>query len=313
MNKQALRLLNQELTASKFVGKSEVRCRYKPKFPKGSEREFQRLMKKYVQILETEVKRRMPEVVREYKRLAESGELSTSLSSLQQYMQQTFVQISTATEKRLERLGIMAKLLKLGNYTKEYAKQEWQRAVHSALGIDLLSDYYNGAFYETELNNWLTESVSYISSIKPGLLTDLQSTLYDDFLNGRTIRDIAKDIQEQFGVTERRAELIARDQIGTLNARITQKQHEDAGVTKYEWSDSGDGRVRACHRALNGHIFEYKNPPEQWYETKSRGRVMTGDYANPGEYYACRCVAYPVFEFDTLELPISQPDSEYSF
>lgn len=300
-----MRWLNRELTKDKFKDGTELTSRYMPKYPFGSERELDRLMKRYMKIVEVETKRRLPSVIRRYKQ-AQKEELTRmdDVSDVIYFLKQTFFEIATAIEQRIENLHWFDRLLKIGNYTRDYVNAEWNRVVHNTLGLDLSEDYYNGEFYSEELNAWLSESVSRIQSIPSEFLEDLQQTLFDDFTNGMTIDDIANDIQERFGVSERKAELLARDQIGTLNSKLTERQHEDAGVTKYIWEDSADERVRPCHRELNGHVFEYKNPPEMWYLTKSRGKVMTGRHCNPGADYNCRCTATPVFDWEQLELPI---------
>ena len=82
-------------------------------------------------------------------------------------------------------------------------------------------------------------------------------------------------------------------------------QQEDAGCTKYRWSSSKDSRVRDCHRALDGKIFRWDDPPEMWYETKA-DRVYTGRHCHPGEDYCCRCVAIPVFDLDTVDVPMQK-------
>ena len=100
-------------------------------------------------------------------------------------------------------------------------------------------------------------------------------------------------------MTKSKANLLARDQVGTLSANLTRTRQESAGVEEYIWSSSGDERVRECHRELNGQKFRYDDPPAMWYMTK-HGKVYSGRHCNPGEDYQCRCVAKPVFNFDRL-------------
>ena len=224
-------------------------------------------------------------------------------------LKQVFFEMTSAIERRVEHLHWMKQLAKIGTQARDYISKEWMRAVRSTLGIDLSQDYYNGDFYSDEVNKWLSDSLSRVQSIPTNLLDNLQDILHDGFVNGKAIPTLAEEISEEFGLTKRRAELLARDQIGTLNAKLTQRQHEDAGVERYIWEDSNDERVRPCHRELHGKMFDYKNPPEMWYVTKSRGVVMTGRHCNPGEDYNCRCVATPVFDWEELDLPIGEDSS----
>ena len=100
------------------------------------------------------------------------------------------------------------------------------------------------------------------------------------------------------------AKMLAVDQMGTLCSQITRKQQTDAGITHYRWKARNDNRVRESHRAYNGKIFSWDDPPPSWYMTKSRGKVFTGRKCHPGEDYCCRCVAIPVFTENVVNLPI---------
>ena len=168
-----------------------------------------------------------------------------------------------------------------------------------------MDDYYSGDFYEEALRRWVDENVQKIKSIPNDTLGSMREIILDGFRKGRTVTDISKEIQKEYSVTRRKAQALARDQVSTLNAKISKMQQEDAGCTKYRWSSSKDSRVRDCHRALDGKIFRWDDPPEMWYETKA-GRVYTGRHCHPGEDYCCRCVAIPVFDLDTVDVPMQK-------
>jgi SPP1 gp7 family putative phage head morphogenesis protein len=96
---------------------------------------------------------------------------------------------------------------------------------------------------------------------------------------GRRHEDVAKDITYFLGVEEKKAKLIARDQILTLQANITRRAHERVGIVEYIWTTAGDQRVRESHEELNNTKQRYDNPPEE---------------GNPGDEINCRCIAFPV-------------------
>lgn len=108
----------------------------------------------------------------------------------------------------------------------------------------------------------------------------IASVLDDPETWGLRIEEIEALLVERGGVSESRAQLIARDQTSKLNSNVNQFRQRNAGVTAYEWSTSNDERVRDEHVANEGQTFTWGNPPP-----------LTGD---PGDDVNCRCVAIPV-------------------
>lgn len=97
---------------------------------------------------------------------------------------------------------------------------------------------------------------------------------------GLRVEELKAALLKRGDVSEARAELIARDQTLSLNASITKARQQNAGVTEYTWSTSGDDRVRPEHAALEGQTFRWDTPPEP--------------DGHPGEGIQCRCTAIPV-------------------
>jgi SPP1 gp7 family putative phage head morphogenesis protein len=129
------------------------------------------------------------------------------------------------------------------------------------------------------------ENVKLITSLAADKVRRVRSVLAEAGVGARP-EDIAKRIREETGATESRAALIARDQTLKLFAQVTEARHAAAGITQYEWSASMDARTRPDHRALNGRVFSYADPPV--------ADTRTGERANPGTQFQCRCVALPV-------------------
>ena len=141
------------------------------------------------------------------------------------------------------------------------------------------------------LRERLQDNVSLIGSVSSTLLDQVQTAIREGFAGGLRVEDLAKQLEERFGVAESRAILIARDQTGKLNAQLTEARNRELGVTEYVWQISGapegDARVRERHRELEGQTFRYDDPPV----TNDQG-----DRNNPGEDYQCRCTAQPRLE-----------------
>lgn len=99
---------------------------------------------------------------------------------------------------------------------------------------------------------------------------------------GYTQADLAKVIETEFGMTQRHAEFVARQETKIIKSKIIKDRALNTGHTKYVWQTAGDQRVRDTHRILNGKVFDFNNPP-----------IIDelGNRGNPGDDYSCRCIA----------------------
>ena len=95
---------------------------------------------------------------------------------------------------------------------------------------------------------------------------------------GYTQADLSQVIQSEFGMTKRRADFLARQETKLIKSKMIKDRAVNTGHTRYIWQTAGDQRVRDTHRALNGKIFDFNNPP-----------IIDelGNRGNPGEDYNC--------------------------
>lgn len=138
-----------------------------------------------------------------------------------------------------------------------------------------------------------------ITSLADSEIEELRGILEDAEVKSMRVDDLADAIARRLDVTESRAALLARDQTLKLNAALTQKRQTQSGIERYEWSTSGDERVRPMHADLDGQEFYWTDPPETNED---------GDENAPGEDYQCRCVPIPILP----ELPDDDDDTEDS-
>lgn len=117
------------------------------------------------------------------------------------------------------------------------------------------------------------------------LLNRLSHTVEEAHRQGLRVEVLAHQLQEQFGFSDSRAALIARDQTLKLNGQLNRYKQQSLGIEEYIWMTSRDERVRKSHQKLQGTRQRWDTPPPE-----------TG---HPGEDYQCRCNAKPVIpEFD---------------
>ncbi|MBB3565808.1 uncharacterized protein with gpF-like domain [Rhizobium sp. BK512] len=101
-----------------------------------------------------------------------------------------------------------------------------------ALGINLsavvrdedLADYLQAA---------VARNTSLIQSLSDDIVKRIEQTVYTNGIAGNSVTTLRKSLQAQFGITDRRARLIARDQTGKFNSDLNKIRQQQAGVTSY--------------------------------------------------------------------------------
>lgn len=170
-------------------------------------------------------------------------------------------------------VNIVTGILKKAETTHQAA---WIKSVHSATGIDIRPVITEGDLAE-EFALVVKRNVSLVKDLSDDACNRVERVITQAVLNGTRAGDISKDLTEQFGIANRRAKLIARDQMAKATSDLTRLRQEQCGIKKYRWSTSLDERVRKTHKANEGRIFAWAVPPS-----------VTG---HPGHDVNCRCVA----------------------
>lgn len=132
----------------------------------------------------------------------------------------------------------------------------------------------------------LAEQVGLIQSIPIEAAQRVHRLTLAGLEDSTRFQEIAKEIKRSTEVTESRAVLIARTEVARTSATLTQARAESIGADSYIWRTSGDSSVRSDHKKLNGKIFQWNNPPV--------ADERSGERANPGCIWNCRCFAEPI-------------------
>lgn len=166
---------------------------------------------------------------------------------------------------------------KTAGKTDRANRQQVFKQARAAIGITKLENPSTAR----ERGKFVKGNVRLIKTIGPQHFAAIRKIVDEGFQKGTSSRVLKKSIQAVGGVTERRAALIARDQIGSLNAQLTKTRHTANGFDSFLWTTVGDERVRDEHEEINGQEFSYA--------TGAPGEGF------PGDPIACRCFATPVF------------------
>ena len=303
MNNTNYQSVVKDAVKAKYKRRKSITGRAKQRFPESAEREYVRFCRAYMAAFNHELKASIPEIIKAYNESLRNDSREDSIFGFRDKIRNIFYKIAAKIEKKLYGMKLDKALDKVSSMVHRLSVSEWKRMVKQSIGIDILEDYYSGETYRNAIERWITENVSMISCVPGDSLRKIERIIYDGYTNGMLISDMRDKIQNACNVSQRKATMIARDQVAKLNAELTKMQQRDAGVTRYRWSSSKDSRVRECHRQFEGHVYRWDEPPEDWHRTKD-GIVKTGKRYNPGEAVGCRCVAIPIFDIDTLNLPI---------
>lgn len=199
-----------------------------------------------------------------------------------------------------------AAIMEFGRDAEEYNAEQFQRIITDVLGEQFLTDE---PWLQATLDEWTAENFELIQSLTDDNIRKVNSLVRNSLQRGVLWADVAREVRKlDENMSRWRAQLIARDQIGKLNAALTKSRMESIGVTAYEWSTSGDERVRGnpegkFPKAVPSH-FEMDGVLCQWEDRSTMStdggktwipRTGLMPVAHPGEEILCRCSALPYF------------------
>lgn len=129
-------------------------------------------------------------------------------------------------------------------------------------------------------------NVGLIKTIPQKYLNDVRGSVLRSVQSGRKLDDLAKEIEHTYGVTTRRAALIARDQNNKATSALSKARRIELGLFEAVWLHSGGGKhPRPKHVAASGKKYDVR---------KGLPIGDKGQYVSPGEEIGCRCVSKAV-------------------
>ena len=160
--------------------------------------------------------------------------------------------------------------------TARLSREELVTLLREHVGTDVLT---SEPWLAPAVKKFTAENVALIrESVMRKTLSEVESAIVDGLHSGERQEKLAELIEERLDVTESRANLIARDQVGKLYGGLNARRQQDLGVTGFVWRTMRDNRVRSEHSEREGRRYQWDDPPD--------GEI-------PGEPINCRCYAEP--------------------
>lgn len=132
------------------------------------------------------------------------------------------------------------------------------------------------------------ENVSLIKSIGTQYHDQVVGLVMRSVQTGRDLETLTNALEARYGITRRRAALIARDQNNKATAVMSRVRQQEAGIKQAIWLHSLGGKEpRPTHLKNNGKVYDIA---KGWFDPdpKVRRRIW------PGELINCRCVPKPI-------------------
>lgn len=188
-----------------------------------------------------------------------------------------------------------ADAIRIGQRINLFNQEQFFKLTTSLLSIDV---FFHEPWLEDQLSLFATQNSQLITSLVDDEIERVSGVVQRGFQQGLPYKTVATQVQNTFGVARRHAKLIARDQTVKLNASLTKLRQEDLGIQEYKWQTSGDERVRASHKAIDGMICRWDDPTvyRKPGEKKWQKRPISMPQNHPGGDVQCRCVTIAQIE-----------------
>lgn len=135
----------------------------------------------------------------------------------------------------------------------------------------------------------MQEQVGLIKSLPLEAADRVHELAVRNKLSGQRSDVIAAEILRTGHVTASRAKMIARTEVSRSSSNLTRARATYAGSKEYIWRTSRDGDVRPTHKALEGKVIRWDDPPKT-----DKGLAPYHAGCGPN----CRCFPEPIFPND---------------
>lgn len=133
---------------------------------------------------------------------------------------------------------------------------------------------------EAFIDQFVDELISRIKTISDNYIKDVKIEVEKAHRTGLRVEQLAKNLQNKLGISKNNAIRLARDQVITLNSKMTRTRMINVGIEEAIWTTSKDDRVRKLHAVLEGKKFNLL--------------IGIPGIGFPGEPIMCRCTSYPI-------------------
>lgn len=134
------------------------------------------------------------------------------------------------------------------------------------------------------------QNVALIRSIPRQYFQEVEGLVMRSAQMGRDLGPLAKELQKRYGITRRRASLIATTQNNLATASMTRVRSLEAGLTEAVWVHSHAGKEPRPSHLRAGREGVRFSVDRGWFDPDE------GRWIQPGELINCRCFSRPILK-----------------
>jgi uncharacterized protein with gpF-like domain len=176
---------------------------------------------------------------------------------------------------------------KLAKYFAQSASQRTDKQLQSILGkAGFTVEFKLTQAQQNVLKATVAANVALIKSIPQKYLHDVEQKVMVAVQQGGKLGDLTKSLQATYGVTKRRAALIARDQNNKATSALQRQRQIELNISQAIWLHSLGGKhPRKTHIANDGKRYDVG---KGWYDPDEKKFIF------PGQLINCRCTSRSV-------------------